>query len=97
MLIAMGFLGGVATGGVSGSVGGGIVGLCLYNAVALKTNVVSQEESKKIARELVNRIIKRKGKKLQWLMSRSDWNNSDGNCNDFLSEIQKELKKQTPQ
>ena len=93
MLIVIGFLGGVTMGGVSGSVGGGIVGLCLYNAVALKTKVVSPQESKQIARELVKRVIKRKGKKLQWMMNRASMKDSDGNCKEFLAEIKREFDK----
>jgi hypothetical protein len=77
-------------------VGGGIVGMCLYNAVALKTKIVSRKESKKIAQELVKRVVKRKGSKLQWLMKQADFETSEGNCKEFLSEIQHELKKQAP-
>ena len=96
LLVVIGFIGGVATGGVSGSVSGGIVGMCLYNAVALKTKVISSSESKKIAQELVKRVVQRKGNKLEWLLSKADLNDAEGNCKEFLSEIQKEYKKQLP-
>ena len=95
MLVIIGFIGGIATGGVSGSVGGGLVGMCLYNAVALKTKVVSRQESRQIAQELVQRLLKQKNNKLNWLMDHASFKTSEGNCKEFLSEIQKEFKKHT--
>ena len=96
MLVVIGFLGGIATGGVSGSVGGGLVGMCLYNAVALKTKVVSRKESRQIAQVLVQRLVKQKSNKLNWLMDHATFKSSEGNCKEFLLEIQKEFKKHTP-
>lgn len=81
---------GVATGGL----GGGLIGLCAYNAVAQRAEAITPEGVEKTAQGLAQKIHKSKGQ-LQWLLESAEIEGDEG-CSKFIYQVKAELKRLGP-
>ena len=59
-LLFVGFIGGTVLGAATGGLGGGIIGLCAYNEVALSVQAITPEGAEKTAQGLAQKIHKDK-------------------------------------
>ena len=90
-LLFIGFIGGSLVGALTGGMGGGVIGVCLYNDIALDKQIVSPEESDKMAQAFAEQITKSDGK-LQWLIEHVEIEGAE-QCAQFHASIKKEFLK----
>lgn len=88
-LLTVGFIGGLTLGAVTGGYGGSVVGICIYNEVALSTQSITAETSETVAKALAQKIFE-EGEELQWLAEHTDISGSDL-CVKFAHSVQSEL------
>ena len=93
-LLFVGFIGGSLVGAATGGVGGGLIGLCAYNAVAQSAQAITPEGVEKTAQALAQKIHKSKGQ-LQWIIESTDIEGAEG-CSKFIAQVKAELKKLGP-
>ena len=90
-LIFVGLIGGSLIGALTGGVGGGVIGVCVYNELALKSEAISEADSMKIAQLFAQKINERQ-EKLRWLVEHTEIEGAD-QCNVFLRRVKSELEK----
>ena len=93
-LLFVGFIGGTVLGAATGGLGGGIIGLCVYNEVALSVQAINSEGAEKTALGLAQKIHKSEGQ-LQWIIESAEVEGSEG-CSTFIDQVKAELKKLGP-
>ena len=89
-ILFLGFIIGTTIGVGAGGVGGGFIGVCAYNQAALDENVISEEDSKKIARNLAQKLINKEGQ-LQWLVENAEVEGSES-CDLFFKQVKEGLR-----
>ena len=92
LLIFVGFVAGIAVGSLTAGYGGGVAGICIYNDVALNSKIITEDQSKQLAKEFAKRFNKSEDKKeLKWLIENTDISESES-CTEFFDAFKKELK-----
>ena len=86
----VGFVGGLGVGAFTGGYGGSVIGLCIYNNVAINSKVLSVDDTKKIAKSLAKKIIE-KGDDMMWLAENTEIE-GDEYCDAFTKEVRTELE-----
>ena len=89
-ILFLGFIIGTTLGVGAGGVGGGFIGVCAYNQAALDEKVISEEDSKKIARNLAQKLINKEGQ-LQWLVENAEVEGSES-CDAFFKQMKEEIR-----
>ena len=89
-ILFLGFIIGTTIGVGAGGVGGGFIGVCAYNQAALDAKVISKEDSKKIARDLAQKLIKTEGQ-LPWVVENAEIEGSES-CDVFFQHMKEELR-----
>ena len=93
-LLFVGFIGGSVFGVASGGLGGGIIGLCAYNAVAQSAQAITPEGVEKTAQGLALKIHNSEGQ-LQWIIESAEVEGAE-DYSKFIGQVKAELKKLGP-
>ena len=93
-LLFVGCIGGTLLGTATGGIGGGFIGLCMYNEVALSVQAITPEGAEKTAQGLAQKIQKSQGQ-LQWIVESAEIDGSEG-CAKFIGQVKTELKNLGP-
>ena len=89
-ILFLGFILGTTIGATAGGVGGGFIGICTYNQAAIEAKVISEEDSKKVARNLAQKLINNEGQ-LQWLVENAEVEGSES-CDIFFKQMKEEIR-----